>query len=146
MNQKPDSKRELQDCLDELRDQILADLPEADQQVFLARLRERIREAETVSPVRLSPWKKPAYVAAAVVMLGVVTALLQPWNPQDINVNEEPPLALLEDLDLIRSLSQLDSEVLASLTAVDLGAATLVYEKEQDIPFDLLLAASGEDE
>lgn len=146
MNQKPDSKRELQDCLDELRDQILADLPEADQQVFLARLRERIREAETVSPVRLSPWKKPAYVAAAVVMLGVITALLQPWNPQDINVNEEPPLALLEDLDLIRSLSQLDSEVLASLTAVDLGAATLVYEKEQDIPFDLLLAASGEDE
>ena len=146
MNQKPDSKRELQDCLDELRDQILADLPEADQQVFLARLRERIREAETASPVRLSPWKKPAYVAAAVVMLGVITALLQPWNPQDINVNEEPPLALLEDLDLIRSLSQLDSEVLASLTAVDLGAATLVYEKEQDIPFDLLLAASGEDE
>ena len=146
MNQKPDSKRELQDCLDELRDQILADLPKADQQVFLARLRERICEAETVSPVRLSPWKKPAYVAAAVVMLGVVTALLQPWNPQDINVNEEPPLALLEDLDLIRSLSQLDSEVLASLTAVDLGAATLVYEKEQDIPFDLLLAASGEDE
>ncbi|MFL2857400.1 MAG: RNA polymerase sigma factor [Planctomycetota bacterium] len=151
MNSKPDPKQDLQKTLDDLRDQILSEIPETDQQAFLARLRQRIEEAEATGAgasvqVEQTRWKRAPLLLAAAVLLGIVTALLQPWNQDPATPVEAPPVALLEDLDVIRALAQLDSTSLASLTAVDLGAATLVYENEADVPFDLLLAAVEEEE
>ena len=151
MNSKPDPKQDLQKTLDDLRDQILSEMPETDQQAFLARLRQRIEEAESTIAgasvqVEQTRWKRAPLLLAAAVLLGIVTALLQPWNQDPATPVEAPPVALLEDPDLIRALAQLDSTALASLTAVDLGAATLVYENEADVPFDLLLAAVEEEE
>ena len=151
MNSKPDPKQDLQKTLEDLRDQILSEMPEIDQQAFLTQLRQRIEEVEATNEgavvmVEQTRWKKAPLLLAAAVLLGIVTALLQPWNQNPAAPVEAPPVALLEDLDLIRALAQLDSTALASLTAVDLGAATLVYENEQDVPFDLLLAAVEEEE
>jgi hypothetical protein len=146
MNQTPDPKRELQDSLDKLRDQILADLPAPDQQAYLAELRRRIEGSTEPSISPPTTRLKPVYLLAAAVLLGIVTALLQPWDSPEPAPTSAPPVALLKDLDLIRSLSQLEPAALASLTAIDLGAATLVFEKEQDVPFDLLLAAVEEEE
>ena len=151
MNSKPDPKQDLQKTLDDLRDQILSEMPETDQQAFLARLRQRILEAEatgadTSFQGERARWKRAPLLLAAAVLLGIATALFQPWSEDLTTPVEAPPVALLEDLDLIKALAQLDSTALASLTAVDLGAAVLVYENEQDVPFDLLLAAVEEEE
>ena len=151
MNSKPDPKQDLQKTLDDLRDQILSEMPETDQQAFLARLRQRILEAEATGADasfqgERARWKRAPLLLAAAVLLGIVTALFQPWSEHLTTPVEAPPVALLEDLDLIKALAQLDSTALASLTAVDLGAAVLVYENEQDVPFDLLLAAVEEEE
>ncbi|MGB1397862.1 MAG: hypothetical protein ACPG7R_08485, partial [Planctomycetota bacterium] len=85
MNSKPDPKQDLQKTLDDLRDQILSEMPETDQQAFLARLRQRILEAEATGADasfqgERARWKRAPLLLAAAVLLGIVTALFQPWS------------------------------------------------------------------
>lgn len=146
MNSKPDPQRQLQDCLDDLRDQILENMPSQDQQKFIADLKFKIQSQETKAPTKTSPFGLRPVLIAAAVLLGIITMVIEPWNGSDQEWSQQPPTELLENLALIQPLSQLDPEIIATLSAIDLGAATLLFEDEQDVPFDLLLAAIEEEE
>ena len=147
MNSKPDPQRQLQDCLDDLRDQILEDMPAQDQQKFIADLKHRIQsESAPKVTATSSPFGLRPVLLAAAVLVGIITMVIEPWNTSDPDWIDNPPPELLENLALIQPLSQLDPQIIATLSASYLGAATLVFEDEQDIPFDLLLAAVEEEE
>ncbi len=148
MSPKSDPERQLQDYLDELRDQVLHEMSAVDQEAFIENLREQIDAGNAERNRQQRPallQSRPWMVAAAVLLIGLATAIMQPWDGMSQKEIETPPSGLLKELALIQSLSLLDPEVLAQLNSVDLGAATMVFENELDVPYDLLLAAVEEE-